>query len=277
MSVTHAARKQAGTIPDANGRNPRYQLDDAIRAWKRAEHRPGAVAVVDPDDTADSVARCLAPVGIHVDRYADLHAASTNFAHGVPQAVVLSVHALAHDSAATVARLRRDHRLNVLLALGMGDVERATAAIVAGATPVLDLPLRPAQILQHLQRVWVDPPQGPQTIAFGGLELDEVRTGARLFGRSLNLTGAEFELLWRLAEHDGRAVRRQELWALWPWADDQDGTLVAAVVRLRRKLAYHGFTGTIRTVRGVGYGLDLTGGRDIGPRPRQRGPVAAGV
>jgi DNA-binding response OmpR family regulator len=129
-----------------------------------------------------------------------------------------------------------------------------------------------------LHRVWVDQPRPPRAIALGGLELDEVRTGARLFGRPFDLTGAEFELLWRLVEHGGRAVRRQELWSLWPWADDQDGTLVAAVTRLRRKLAYHGFGGAIRTVRGIGYCLDLPASRDMVPRPsRDRAPVAAGV
>jgi DNA-binding response OmpR family regulator len=262
----------------ANTRSVRYHLDDAIRAWKRAEHRPGVLAVVDPGGVAAATARPLVRVGIQVDPYADPYAALVAFTDNPAQAVVMSARVPVGNTGDVVTRLRRDHGLTVLLALGEGDVEAATPAILAGAMPVLTLPLHPAQLLQHLDRVWVDQPRTPRAIALGGLELDEVRTGARLFGRPVDLTGAEFELLWRLIEHDGRAVRRQELWPLWPWADDQDGTLVAAVTRLRRKLAYHGFRGAIRTVRGIGYCLDLPASRDTAPEPRRDlAAVAAGA
>jgi len=248
--------------------NRRFQVDDAVQAWKRSGHRPGTLLLLDPEPVADDVARALARVGVHVDRVTDAAVLLDRCEHRPPQAVVMSARTPVADPGSLVFRLRQGHRLPVLLALGSGDVEPATPAIVAGAEPVLDLPLRPAPLLQHLQRVWQDLPSPPRVIRVGTLELDEAAEAARASGRRLALTPAEFDLLWRLAVQNGRTVRREDLWPLWPAVLDRDGTLVAAVVRLRRKLAYAGIGGAIRTVRGIGYRLDVRDGA-------QRRPMAA--
>ena len=240
------------TVPEPRGLTTRYQMDDAVRAWRRAGHGPGAVTVVDPNGVPSLVLRALNSAGIELDEQHEPADALARCAHAVPQAVVLSAEAALDESAPVVTVLRERYRLPVLLALGVGDVERATPAIVAGALPVLDLPLRPAALLRQLERVWVERPT-----FHAEPTSDPARNWIQGLIDTLDLTAAEIALLSRLAASRGRTVRRDQLRRLWPEVRDPDGTLVAAIVRLRRKLSAIGVTDTIQTVRRIGYRLDV--------------------
>lgn len=98
----------------------------------------------------------------------------------------------------------------------------------------------------------------------GALEVNRVERLARLAGKPVALTNKEFALLEYLLLHRGKAVSRaallEEVWNIRPDA----GTNVVDVYvnYLRRKLG--GAPGetaeaVIRTVRGVGYTIDLRG------------------
>lgn len=247
------------TTTSVAGTTARYGVDDEIHSWKRAGHEPGVLAVVDSGDVSAATTGVLARVGIHIEMFDDPWLALARFGQAAPQAVVVSVRAPLSDPGRFVGALRTSLHLPVLLALGDGDVDRATSAILAGGQPALALPLWPAPLLRALSRVWVDPPLPREVIRVGDMTLDQQSASGTVGGRALDLTGTEFALLWRLARAGGHVVRREDLWSLWPWARDRDGTLIAAVTRLRRKLEAHRSGGAIRTVRGMGYRLDVDG------------------
>ena len=71
-------------------------------------------------------------------------------------------------------------------------------------------------------------------------------------GRELQLTHLEFELLWRLLEHDGEVLTRAHL-VETVWRDTSPGarTIDNHVIRLRTKLGPSGEL--LQTVRGFGY------------------------
>lgn len=246
----------------------RYQVDDEVRAWKRAGHHPGVLAVVDQEGISTSTEAVLRRLGIEVVVYRDPWVALAHFGASPPQAVVVSVRAPADDVDRLVNIVRRELNLPVLLALGDGDIERAATAIVAGACPALGLPLWPAPLLRELARVWVDVPPPSRVIRIGSMELDEAGASAHIDGRHVDLTWSDFLLLWRLAESAGHVVRRDQLWKLWPSSYDQRGALLAAIARLRRKLEPHGSEAAVCTVRGIGYRLD-TGVLDGAPTARR--------
>ena len=239
----------------------RFQMDDAVRAWRRAGHGPGTLTVIDPSGAPELLARVLTTLGIELDEQADAASALLHCAHTRPQAVLLSARAILDESAIVVTLLREQYRLSVLLALGEGDVERATPAIVAGALPVLDLPLRPAPVLHQLDRVWAER-HDPFAVATSDPYLLQLQA---LTDR-IDLTGTEIALLSRLAAGRGRTVSRDSVHGLWPESRDPDGTLVAAIMRLRRKLADVGLGAAIVTVRHVGYRLELSEATDRGSR-----------
>ena len=97
--------------------------------------------------------------------------------------------------------------------------------------------------------------QAPTTIQSSGVVIDEANFTARLFGRPLDLTYKEFELMHFLAANPGRVFTREQLLGE-VWGTDYFGgtrTVDVHVRRLRAKLGDH--EALISTVRGVGYGF----------------------
>ncbi|KTR86413.1 winged helix-turn-helix transcriptional regulator [Leucobacter chromiiresistens] len=95
----------------------------------------------------------------------------------------------------------------------------------------------------------------PAAVQAAGVIIDESNFTARLFGRPLDLTYKEFELLHFLAGNPGRVFTREQLLSE-VWGTDYFGgtrTVDVHVRRLRAKLGEH--EGLISTVRGVGYGF----------------------
>lgn len=116
------------------------------------------------------------------------------------------------------------------------------------ASPVeIELRLR---LLERPQAV-----EQPSAVHAAGVVIDESNFTARLFGRPLDLTYKEFELLHFLAGNPGRVFTREQLLSD-VWGTDYFGgtrTVDVHVRRLRAKLGEH--EGLISTVRGVGYGF----------------------
>jgi DNA-binding response OmpR family regulator len=99
--------------------------------------------------------------------------------------------------------------------------------------------------------------QAQPLIELGNLQLDPATHAATLAGRALALAPREFAVLEILLENAGRVVTRRRLEErVYGW-DDAVGsnTVEVHVHHLRRKLG----SAWIRTVRGVGYVIDVPG------------------
>ena len=116
----------------------------------------------------------------------------------------------------------------------------------------------PAEIelrLRLLEQPASDSDSPPPAVQSAGVVIDESNFIARVFGRTLDLTYKEFELLHFLAGHPGRVFTRDQLLSE-VWGTDYFGgtrTVDVHVRRLRAKLGEH--EGLISTARGVGYGF----------------------
>src|SRR5262249_17842779 len=90
----------------------------------------------------------------------------------------------------------------------------------------------------------------------GALEVDWTSRSARLSGKDLELTGAEFELLGLLVRNRGRVLTRDRIMDETrgvDW-DVYDRSIDVLVSRLRQKLGDDAKRPSfIRTVRGTGY------------------------
>ncbi|OYW24031.1 MULTISPECIES: response regulator [unclassified Sphingomonas] len=78
-------------------------------------------------------------------------------------------------------------------------------------------------------------------------------------GASIDLTGAEFDLLIALLDHAQRVIARERLIELsrTRLGDSSDRSIDVLVSRLRRKLSSAGKEAPIITVRGIGYMLNV--------------------
>ena len=99
------------------------------------------------------------------------------------------------------------------------------------------------------------PPERSSARTVGALTIDLRTRRVTVEGREITLTPKEFDLLARLAEDPGAAVRReqiiQEVWDEHWWGPTK--TLDVHIASLRKKL---GDPRWISTVRGVGYRLE---------------------
>ena len=109
-----------------------------------------------------------------------------------------------------------------------------------------------------LDRVGGDREQG--TLAFDGWTVSLPRRELTSpTGASVDLTGAEFDLLVALCDHAQRVIARERLIELsrTRLGDSSDRSIDVLISRLRRKLSSAGHNAPIVTVRGVGYMLNV--------------------
>ena len=94
-----------------------------------------------------------------------------------------------------------------------------------------------------------------QVLSSNGIVLDRLQFRVTIDGESVTLTLTEFDLLWQLMEHPGRAYKRYDLMDA-VMGDDTvvlERTIDVHIRALRKKLG--GKADLIETVRGIGYRL----------------------
>ena len=93
------------------------------------------------------------------------------------------------------------------------------------------------------------------SLQFGALFIDRIGRDVKLAGRPIDLTPAEFDLLWLLAVNAGRVLPRNEILRDLRGLDYDgfDRSIDTRVSRLRRKLGDDANSVHIKTVRPHGY------------------------
>lgn len=175
-------------------------------------------------------------------------------------ALVLDVMLPGQDGFSLLRRIREASRCPVVMLTARGDVADRVLGLELGADDYLPKPFDPRELVARLQAVLRrarDPGPGPEErVRSGELELDRAGHTARLRGRALPLTTAEYELLALLLRNPGRVLSRDrildEMRGL-EW-DAFDRSVDVLVSRLRHKLGDDPRRPTfIRTVWGKGY------------------------
>ncbi|WP_028294801.1 response regulator [Oceanobacter kriegii] len=183
-----------------------------------------------------------------------------------PDLVVLDLMLPGEDGLA-VCRLVRPHYSGPILMLTARteDLDQVLG-LEMGADDYVAKPVRPrvllARIRALLRRVGdVAEPvreEGSQEnrLTFGNLVVDSAMREAWLEGRSIDLTSAEFDLLWLLCKSAGRVLTREEIFHQLRGIeyDGQDRSIDVRVSRIRPKVGDDPMNPRrIKTVRSKGY------------------------
>lgn len=95
-----------------------------------------------------------------------------------------------------------------------------------------------------------------QRLEFGPLHIDKRMREVWLHGRGIELTSAEFDLLWLLAANSGRILSREEIFTALRGIgyDGQDRSIDVRISRIRPKIGDDPeHPRLIKTVRSKGY------------------------
>ncbi|PKM75891.1 MAG: DNA-binding response regulator [Firmicutes bacterium HGW-Firmicutes-15] len=173
--------------------------------------------------------------------------------------LILDVMMPEFDGWAVLRDIRKKSTVPIIMLTARGEESDELFGFELGADEYVTKPFSP-QILvarvQALLRRTSNKNLSPRLL--NGLEIDEIAHYVYVNKQSIDLTPKEFELLLYLADHEGRALKREQILnAVWNYDYYGDiRTVDAHIKNLRLKLGDKG--DYIQTVRGVGYRFEVT-------------------
>jgi len=177
----------------------------------------------------------------------------------VPDLVILDLMLPGLDGLSVCKKVRAQYKHPILMLTARGDEAEEVTGLEVGADDYMAKPVRPQLLLARLrtllrrsQRFDAD----QQQLMIGSVKIDTGSRTVQVDSQPVDLTTAEFELLWFLARHAGEVVTRDQIsHALrgHEW-DALDRSIDLTVSRLRKKLGDNGRSPLhIRSIRSAGY------------------------
>jgi DNA-binding response OmpR family regulator len=162
------------------------------------------------------------------------------------------------DGLAVCRALRRESDVATILVTARTTEADKLEGLASGADDYVTKPFSPREVVARVRAVLrrASPAKtGGGTLECRSVRLDLSSREARVRGKEIGLTRAEFDLLAAFLRSPGRAFSRQELAtaAFGPDYEALDRTVDAHVMRLRRKIDAVSGPPLIVTVHGVGY------------------------
>ena len=206
----------------------------------------------------DMLTRSLSEAGHRVDAAATCAEAESFWTLQPYDAVVLDLN-LPDGSGLTVLKnaRRRGDATPVLVLTARNRTDERIAGLDAGADDYVGKPFELSEVEARLRALVRRSQGGKDRVEVGQLTLDRSLRRFFIAGVPLDLPAREFEVLWELASKPGRVISKRLLSDKLSDFDDAlgDNALEAFISRLRRKL--QGSGATIRTLRGLGYLLEV--------------------
>ncbi|MDN3524480.1 response regulator transcription factor [Halomonas sabkhae] len=223
-----------------------------------ARQRPRVLVIDTAAFSTDPVTACLMALSWDVSVIDDAsplqHLAATR-----PDLLIVCRDGSGEGSAVTCQRLRREYAGPLLVLDGQPEASREVQSLEEGADDYVAHDVEPrvlvarAGSLLRRRSVAVSP---PARLSFQGLEIDAMNREASSENGVLDLTSAEFDLLWLLASHAGSVVTREEIFGQLRGIkyDGQDRSIDVRVSRIRAKIGDDPHQpARIKTVRSRGY------------------------
>ncbi|MFM1652103.1 response regulator transcription factor [Brevibacillus sp. B_LB10_24] len=156
--------------------------------------------------------------------------------------------------------LRAHYDLPLLMLTAKGETMQKVKGFELGTDDYLVKPFEPLELVARvkalLKRYRI---AASQTVQINELLLDRKTYEISVRGKSLALPRKEFELLFKLAGNPGKTLSREQL-IEQIWGYDYEGderTVDVHIKRLREKFPESEHSFKIRTVRGLGYRLEV--------------------
>ncbi|AMD02386.1 MULTISPECIES: response regulator [Halomonas] len=177
-----------------------------------------------------------------------------------PDLVILDLMLPGEDGLSICRRARPDYSGPILMLTARTDDMDQVLGLEMGADDYVPKPVQPRVLLARmralLRRADNTEQGGDIRLSFGNLDIDSATREAWLEGDRIDLTSAEFDLLWLLASNAGRVLTREEIFSDLRGIkyDGQDRSIDVRVSRIRPKIGDDpNHPHRIKTVRSKGY------------------------
>lgn len=218
---------------------------------------PTRLLLVEDDlRTAELVREYLTSQGFVVDHEADGVRAARRIVAEQPDLVVLDLMLPGKDGLTICREVRPAYAGPILMMTARGEEIDQVVGLELGADDYVAKPVGPRLLVARIRALLRRGPRpdSPERVEVGALVVDRTRREVKVDGLVVELTTAEFDLLWILASRTGEVVGRAELFEAlrgFPY-DGLDRSIDMRVSSVRKRIERDGRT-WIKTVRGEGY------------------------
>jgi len=227
------------------------------------EQEAWRILIVEDDQRlAELTQEYLQSNGLQVDIESDGGRAAARILKEQPDLVVLDLMLPGEDGLSICRKVRGQFAGPILMLTARTDDMDEVLGLEMGADDYVCKPVRPRVLLARIRALLrrseggEAPTENPRRLEFGQLVIDSAMREAWLRGASVELTSAEFDLLWLLAANAGRILSREEIFTALRGIeyDGQDRSIDVRISRIRPKIGDDPMhPRLIKTVRSKGY------------------------
>ena len=221
------------------------------------------VLIVEDDQRlAELTQEYLQSNGLQVAIESDGARAAARILKEQPDLVVLDLMLPGEDGLSICRKVRGQFAGPILMLTARTDDMDEVLGLEMGADDYVCKPVRPRVLLARIRALLrrseggEAPVENQRRLEFGPLVIDSAMREAWLRGASVELTSAEFDLLWLLAANAGRILSREEIFTALRGIeyDGQDRSIDVRISRIRPKIGDDPMhPRLIKTVRSKGY------------------------
>lgn len=218
--------------------------------------------VEDDQRLAELTREYLEGNGLQVSIEADGTRAVERIINERPDLVVLDLMLPGEDGLSICRKVRVRYEGPILMLTARADDLDQVLGLETGADDYVCKPVRPRLLLARIRallrrREHLEvPATSSKRLQYGPLVVDSALREAWLRGEGIELTGAEFDLLWLLTSNPGRIMSREEIFSELRGIeyDGQDRSIDVRISRIRPRIGDDPeHPRLIKTVRGKGY------------------------
>ncbi|WP_067099668.1 response regulator [Marinomonas atlantica] len=230
-------------------------------------NEPQSILIVEDDERLATLTQeYLQKNGFNVEVEPDGRNAIARIIDEQPSLVILDLMLPGADGFTVCRSVRNDYHGPILMLTARSDDVDQILGLEIGADDYVSKPAKPRVLLARVQSLLrrstqdIDLSAGSsdaeQTLEFGSLVIDNSRREAWREGEEIELTSAEFDLLWLLASNSGRILSREEIFSELRGIeyDGQDRSVDVRISRIRSKIGDDPIhPRRIKTIRSKGY------------------------
>ncbi|MEK1908228.1 MAG: winged helix-turn-helix domain-containing protein [Pseudomonas sp.] len=227
------------------------------------EQEAWQILIVEDDQRlAELTQEYLQGNGLKVDIESDGAKAAARILKEQPDLVVLDLMLPGEDGLSICRKVRGRFDGPILMLTARTDDMDEVLGLEMGADDYVCKPVRPRVLLARIRALLRRsegaevPVENQRRLQFGALVIDSAMREAWLREQGIELTSAEFDLLWLLASNAGRILSREEIFTALRGIeyDGQDRSIDVRISRIRPKIGDDPeHPRLIKTVRSKGY------------------------